>query len=151
MSFYSSENPPVLGTWNCHRGDSGSKWNIPCVRHFSNLSSREVKALQGEDAASPGGHLLQGGSAQLDSDVLELPVPLRAEVADHVRVLIGLAQQLHLPVCEAEALGKNPLHRDITVIKGAPAAREGKHNSPLHSEARPRTENIDNRSHCRGQ
>lgn len=88
------------------------------------------------------GHLLQGGSAELDGDVLELPVPLCAEVADHVRVLVGLAQQLHLPVCKAEALGENPLHCHVTVIKRAPAAREGRHNNPSRSGARARTENV---------
>lgn len=35
-----------------------------------------------------GAHLLQSGRAQFNGNVLELPVPLRAEVADHVRVLV---------------------------------------------------------------
>jgi hypothetical protein len=33
-------------------------------------------------------YLLQGGRTQLNGNVLELPIPLRAEVTDHVWVLI---------------------------------------------------------------
>lgn len=36
----------------------------------------------------PGAHLLQRGGAELDGDVVELPVLLSAEVADDVGVLI---------------------------------------------------------------
>lgn len=65
-------------------------------------------------------HLLKRGGAQLDGDVLELPVPLGAEVADDVGVLVRLAQQLNFSVCEAEALGEDPLHRHATVVKTPP-------------------------------
>lgn len=65
-------------------------------------------------------HLLKRGGAQLDGDVLELPVPLRAEVADDVGVLVRLPQQLNFSVREAEALGEDPLHRHATVVKTPP-------------------------------
>lgn len=68
-----------------------------------------------------GAHLLQSGRAQLDGDVLELPVPLRAEVTDHVRVLVRLSQQLDLAVGETETLGEDPLDGHVAVVKHAPA------------------------------
>lgn len=65
-------------------------------------------------------HLLKRGGAQLDGDVLELPVPLGAEVADDVRVLVRLPQQLNFSVGEAEALGEDPLHRHAAVVEPPP-------------------------------
>jgi len=70
-------------------------------------------------------YLLQRRGTQLDGDVLELPVALGAEVADDVGVLVRLAQQLHLPVSEAEALRENPLHRHLPVVKLTPGGGHG--------------------------
>lgn len=130
----------------CRTMELSQRWQWEWMEHplgqaLQPLQLKGSAGLAGR-RCSPVGHLLQGGSAELDGDVLELPVPLRAEIADHVRVLVGLAQQLHLPVCKAEALGENPLHCHITVIKGAPAASEGRHKDPSHSGARACTENV---------
>lgn len=65
-------------------------------------------------------HLLKCGSTQLYGDVLELPVSLGAEVADHVWVLVRLSEQLNLSVCKAEALWENSLHGHCTVVKLPP-------------------------------
>lgn len=80
--------------------------------------------LKDSDAAGTAGtHLLQRGRAQLNGDVLELPVPLRAEVPDHVRVLVRFSQQLNLAVGETEALGEDPLDGHVTVVEHAPAGQ----------------------------
>ena len=86
-------------------------------------SRQFLKQRQSGGERDWGTHLLQCGRAQLDGDVLELPVPLGAEVADHVRVLVRLSQQLDLTVRETETLGEDPLDRHITVVKHAPAGR----------------------------
>lgn len=70
-------------------------------------------------------YLLQSGATQLDSDVLELAVTLRAKVADDVGVLVRLAQQLHLPVRKAEAFWENSLHCYLPVIKMTSDQKKG--------------------------
>lgn len=65
-------------------------------------------------------YLLKWGSTQLNGDVLELTVPLSAEVADDVRVLVWLPQQLNFSVRKAEALWENSLHCHWTVVKLTP-------------------------------
>lgn len=55
-------------------------------------------------------HLLQGGLAELQGNVMELRASLGAEVAEHIGVPVGLLQQLHLPPNQAEALSEKPLH-----------------------------------------
>lgn len=94
------------------------------------VSSHTFTCSAGLQVAS---HLLQRGSAELNGDVLELPVLLRAEVADHVGMLIWLSQQLYFTVCKAEALGKNSFHCNITVIECPPADRRESPISLLHS------------------
>lgn len=65
-------------------------------------------------------HLLQSSATQLDSDVLELAVTLRAKVADDVGVFVRLTQQLHLPVRKAKAFWENSLHSHLPIIKMTP-------------------------------
>ena len=65
-------------------------------------------------------YLLKWGSTQLNGNVLELAVPLGAEVADDIWVLVWLPQQLDFPVCKAEAFWENSLHCHWTVIKLTP-------------------------------
>ena len=55
-------------------------------------------------------HLLQGGLAELQGNVMELGTTLRAEVAEHIGVPVRLLKQLHLPPNQAEALSEEPLH-----------------------------------------
>lgn len=69
--------------------------------------SKTTAWWRGEGGSSSCGswtHLLQGGCAQLDGNVLELPVPLRTEVTDHVGMFVRLPQQLYLAVGKAETL-----------------------------------------------
>lgn len=84
-----------------------------------------VPKRAGAAGEARGAHLLQRGRAQLDGDVLELPVPLGAEVADHIWVLVRLSQQLDLTVRETEALGEDPLDGHVAAVKHAPARRRG--------------------------
>lgn len=65
-------------------------------------------------------NLLQGGLAQLDGDVSEEAVPLRAEISDDVGVRVRLPQQLHLSLGHLEALGQDPLDRDAASIEFPP-------------------------------
>lgn len=65
-------------------------------------------------------HLLQRGRAELDGDVVELLVPLGAEVAHDVGVLVRLAEQLHLPVHQVETLGQEALHGHAAAIEVSP-------------------------------
>lgn len=74
-----------------------------------------------------GHYLLKWGSTQLDSDVLKLTVPLSAEITNDIRVLVGLSEQLNLPVCKAEALWEDSFHRHWTVVKLPPCGEENKH------------------------
>lgn len=66
-------------------------------------------------------HLLQRGRAELDGDVVELLVPLGAEVAHDVGVLVRLTEQLHLPVHQMETLGQEALHGHAAAIEVSPA------------------------------
>lgn len=68
-------------------------------------------------------HLLQRGRAELDGDVVELLVLLRAEVADDVGVLVRLPEQLDLAVHEMETLGQETLHSHVPAVKLSPARR----------------------------
>lgn len=61
--------------------------------------------------------LLQCRGAQLDGDVGEQAVPLRAEVPDDVRVRVRLPEKLHLPLCYLETLGQDSLDSDMAPIK----------------------------------
>lgn len=65
-------------------------------------------------------HLLQRGRAELDGDVVELLVPLGAEVAHDVGVLVRLAEQLHLPVHQVETLRQEALHGHAAAIEVSP-------------------------------
>lgn len=55
-------------------------------------------------------HLLQGGLAELQGNVVKLGTTLSAEVAEHIGVPVRLLQQLHLSLNQAEALSEEPLH-----------------------------------------
>lgn len=69
-------------------------------------------------------HLLQRGRAELDGDVVELLVLLRAKIAHDVGVLVRLPQQLDLPVHQVEALRQQALHSHIAAVKPAPGVGE---------------------------
>lgn len=62
-------------------------------------------------------HLLQGGLAELQGNVVELGATLCAEVAEHIGVPVRLLQQLHLSPNQAEALSEEPLHSYCTPLK----------------------------------
>lgn len=64
--------------------------------------------------------LLQGGGAQLDGDVSEEAVPLRAEISDDVGVRVRLSEQLHLPLGHLETLGQDPLDGDAAPVEFPP-------------------------------
>lgn len=74
-----------------------------------------------------GHYLLKWGSTQLDGDVLKLTVPLSAEITNDIRVLVGLSEQLNLPVCKAEALWEDSFHCHGTVVKLPPCGEGNKH------------------------
>lgn len=65
-------------------------------------------------------HLLQGGSAELQGNVVELGSPLGTEVAEHVGVPVGLLQQLDLPPNQAEAFTEEPLDSHCPPLKPSP-------------------------------
>lgn len=65
-------------------------------------------------------NLLQGGLAQLDGDVSEEAVPLRAEISDDVGVRVRLSQQLHLPLGHLETLGQDALDGDGAPVEFPP-------------------------------
>lgn len=65
-------------------------------------------------------NLLQGGLTQLDGDVREEAVPLRAEISDDVGVRVRLPKQLHLPLGHLETLGQDPLDGDAASVKFPP-------------------------------
>lgn len=62
-------------------------------------------------------HLLQGGLAELQGNIVELGTTLSAEVAEHIGVPVRLLQQLHLSPNQAEALSEKPLHSYCTSLK----------------------------------
>lgn len=62
-------------------------------------------------------HLLQGGLAELQGNVVELGATLSAEVAKHIGVPVRLLQQLHLSLNQAEALSEEPLHSHCPSFK----------------------------------
>lgn len=68
--------------------------------------------------------LLQRRRAQLDGDVGEEAVPLRAEVSDDIRVRVGLPEKLHLPLRYLKTLGQNSLDGYATPIEFAPEVQE---------------------------
>lgn len=90
-------NQTPTDTWASHRGS----WSV--------LSSELSRVLTA--------NLLQRRSAQLDGDVGEQAVPLRAEVSDDVRVCVRLPEKLHLPLCYLETLGQDSLDGDTAPIK----------------------------------
>ena len=106
-------------------GHSGSSTNCrpqtAPLNEYPSGNRREKESGAGRSVVLP--HLLKGGGAQLDGDVGELAVALGAEVADDVGVLVGFAQELHLPLGEVEALGQDPLHSHPPAVKTAPAQR----------------------------
>lgn len=80
-------------------------------------------------------HLLQCGRAELDGNVVELLVPLSAEVADNMGMLVRLPQQPHLTVDKMEALGQEALHGHVPAIELSPA--QGSMTVSMHSPAQP--------------
>lgn len=69
-------------------------------------------------------YLLKRGSTQLYGDVLELAVPLGAEVTDNIWMLIRLSEQLNLSVRKAEALWEDSFHCHWTVVKLPPVGEK---------------------------
>lgn len=64
--------------------------------------------------------ILKRRRAQLDGDVTELPVALRAEIPHDILVRVGLAQQADFAVGQREAVGKQALHSHIALLKRSP-------------------------------
>lgn len=73
-----------------------------------------------EVTGSCGADLLQGGGAQLDGDVGEEAVSLRAVVPDDVGVSVGLSEELHLTLGYLETLRQYSLHRYAPPIEITP-------------------------------
>jgi hypothetical protein len=63
---------------------------------------------------------LQCCAAVLKSDVSKLSVLLHAKVSNDVGVFVGLAQEVHLAVGDAEAGGQHAFHGHVAIVKSTP-------------------------------
>lgn len=89
---------------------------------FFNEKTEKKKRKTKQDAGDKhaADNLLQGGGAQLDGDVSEEAVPLRAEISDDVGVRVRLSEQLHLPLGHLETLRQDPLDGDAAPVELPP-------------------------------
>lgn len=98
----------------CRRGEGQKRASIGLFYKKTSLTKQNA----GDKHAA--NDLLQGGGAQLDGDVGEEAVPLRAEISDDVGVRVRLSEQLHLPLGHLKALGQDPLDGDAAPVEFPP-------------------------------